>query len=454
MNAVVDQKDFAINRLVRMVDTENPFNVSHKNLLPMQLSAINERFKARVNDIKLLAHRAEGGGIAEVSQMKDIVPLLFAHTAYKSYPESWLIEQKWDRLGKWLDTVSTNRVQAMETTDIKSLDGWLQRLEESGHFVSCSRGTSGKCAMMNATQVDLDFSGHSLLQGMIWAGLAPNHDRLMIGLGQVASTPRNRATGTPMAHAFSPLGVAPITPNVSPITIGGITEMVALRKKMAEGTAKPSEIAYVEAQTEEREKAIESAVAQAANSLIENRRERLHIMGLFGPLFKVAELVRAKGYSGKDFQENTSFISGGLKRAQLPPNYREFVFETFNLSPERVCQAYGMQELNSTAIRCRAGRYHMAPWVMLLLLDESGEKLIDPTDTGELEGRAGFFDLSLDGRWGGVISGDKIRATWARCACGNHSPSVNMEIQRYADMAGGDKIACAGTIDAYVRGVS
>ena len=39
-------------------------------------------------------------------------------------------------------------------------------------------------------------------------------------------------------------------------------------------------------------------------------------------------------------------------------------------------------------------------------------------------GRAGFFDLSLDGSWGGVISGDKVSATWAPCACGNRSPSV------------------------------
>jgi hypothetical protein len=95
----------------------------------------------------------------------------------------------------------------------------------------------------------------------------------------------------------------------------------------------------------------------------------------------------------------------------------------------------------------------MAPWVMLLLLDESGEHLIEPTPTGELEGRAAFFDLSMDGRWGGVISGDKIRATWAPCVCGHRSPSVNANIERYADMASGDKIACAGTIDAYVRGV-
>jgi hypothetical protein len=230
--------------------------------------------------------------------------------------------------------------------------------------------------------------------------------------------------------------------------------MVLLRKKIADGTAKPAEIAHFEAQAAAREKAMESAVEQAADALIANRREPLHIMGLFGPLYQVAERVRSKGYSGKDFRPNTGFISGGLKRAQLPQNYREFVFETLNLSPERVCQAYGMQELNTTAPRCKAGRYHMAPWVMLLLLDESGDHLIEPSMSGELEGRAGFFDLSLDGRWGGVISGDKIRASWAPCACGRRSPSVHEDIQRYADTASGDKIACAGTIDAYVRGIT
>ncbi|HTV95954.1 MAG TPA: hypothetical protein VME42_08115, partial [Steroidobacteraceae bacterium] len=59
-----------------------------------------------------------------------------------------------------------------------------------------------------------------------------------------------------------------------------------------------------------------------------------------------------------------------------------------------------------------------------------------------------------EGRWGGLISGDKIRATWETCACGHRSPSIHENILRYADTAGGDKIACAGTIDAYVRGVA
>jgi len=446
--------DSEADQLVSLVDTENPFDLSLSEILPRQLAAINERFQDRVQKIKLLQNRAETGRITEVRRMADVVPLLFAHTAYKSYPESWLMEQRWDRLGRWLDTVSTNRVRYLDASTSSGLDEWLKRLEDQGHYVSCSSGTTGKCAMMNATEADLKFAGHALLQGIIWAGLAPNHDRRMISLGQVAATARNKATGKPMAEAFSPPGIAPFVPNVPPITIGSITQMVTLRKKIAEGTAKPAEISQFEAQAAAREQAIQSAIEQAADALIDHRHVPLHIMGLFGPLYRVAALVRARGYDGKDFRANTGFVSGGLKREQLPPNYREFVFDTFNLSAERVCLAYGMQELNTTAIRCKAARYHMPPWVMLLLLDESGDQLLEPSMSGELEGRAAFFDLSLDGRWGGVITGDKIRATWAPCACGNRSPSVHEDIRRYADIAGGDKIACAGTIDAYVRGVA
>jgi len=451
MNAAV-RPISEVQQLVGLVNAQNVFDMPFSEVLPRQLAAINERFQDRVGKIKLLQNRAENGRISEVRRMADVVPLLFAHTAYKSYPEAWLTEQKWDRLGRWLDTVSTNRVPSIDTHGIAGLDDWLRRLGEQGHHVSCSSGTTGKCAMMNATSADLQFGGQALLQGIVWSGLAPNHDRYMVGLGQVALTPRNSATGRPMAEAFSPPGVLPFIPDVPPITIGGITEMVVLRKKIAEGSARPAEVARYEAEAAARAKAIESAIEQAVEALIANRHRMLHIMGMFGPLYRVAELVRARGYTGKDFCSNTGFISGGLKRAQLPLNYREFVYETLNLAPERLCQAYGMQELNTTAVRCKAGRYHMPPWMMVLLLDESGDHLIEPSSSGELEGRAAFFDLSLDGRWGGIISGDRIRASWAPCACGNRSPSVSEDIQRYADMAGGDKIACAGTIDAYVRG--
>jgi hypothetical protein len=441
-------------RLVAMVDDANPFELSYEEVRDAQLEAVNERFQSRIDQIKLLQNRAEEGGVSEVRSLEDIVPLLFAHTAYKSYPENWLIEEKWDRLGKWLDTVSTNRVKPMDTSGVKGLDQWLHLLTEHEHYVSCSSGTTGKCAMMNATRADLEYAGRALLQQIIWAGLNPQQDRMLISCGQVASTPRNTATGAPMYAALADPSVPPFIPDAPPITIGSITEMVVLRKKIADGTAQPADIAYFEEQAALRERQIESVAEQACDAAIANRHRKLHITGLFGPMYKVAAMLRDRGYSGKDFQENSTFISGGLKRVQVPDNYQDIIFDTFNIPPERICHSYGMQEMSTTAPRCSHGRYHMAPWVVLMLLDEGGENLIPIPAKGEIEGRAAFFDLSMDGRWGGVISGDKIRATWEPCGCGNRSPSIDPDIQRFADMASGDKIACSGTIDAYVRGVT
>jgi hypothetical protein len=166
-------------------------------------------------------------------------------------------------------------------------------------------------------------------------------------------------------------------------------------------------------------------------------------------------LVRGMGYSGKDFHpENCIYVGGGLKRAQLPPDYQQVVHETFNIPAHRNFQIYSMQELGSTMPRCQKGRrYHVPPWIVPLILNKNGDAL-QAKSGSEVEGRAAFFDLSLDGRWGGVITGDRISLDFASCACGNASPSVRDDIVRYADLEGDDKIGCAGTVDAYVRGVS
>jgi hypothetical protein len=113
-----------------------------------------------------------------------------------------------------------------------------------------------------------------------------------------------------------------------------------------------------------------------------------------------------------------------------------------------------MQELNSGMPKCRAGdRYHVPPWIVPMILNKEGDALAHQ-EHGEVEGRAAFFDLSLDGRWGGVITGDKISLDLRPCSCGNKGPSIRNNIARYADLDGDDKIGCAGTVDAYVRGVA
>jgi hypothetical protein len=449
MGAVAD-------KLTNLVDDQGRYNIPFSELREAQVEAMNERFQERKDKIKLLRHRAEEAEIDEIHHREDVAQLLLPHTAYKSYPESFLMDERWDRLGKWLDTVSTHRVPKLDPDMISGVDDWIDKLQDGGHFVACSSGTTGKSAMLPASAADMQWLKREAPQAYAWgSGVALDRSRRMFGLAAIAKVARNEATGEAYTAALQDPNHERFHYPVPPITVGGLTQMVVARKKIADGTILPDELAEFERISAERAKWVEDAVGVTAQALVEARHDKLHVTGLWKGLYDVAVAVRALGYSAKDFNpENSIYVGGGLKRAKLPDDYREFVYETFNIQPERNYQNYSMQELHSGMPRCQAGgRYHLPPWLVPLIMDKPGDALL-PIESGEYEGRAAFFDLSIDGRWGGVISGDKVSIDFSPCACGARGPSIRDNVTRYADLEGDDKIGCAGTVDAYVRGVA
>jgi hypothetical protein len=434
------------------------FDIPYAEVRETQIAAMNERLQERIDRIKLVKLRAEDADVTRIRSLADVVPLLLPHTAYKSYPESFLTEKKWDRLTKWLGTVSAYPTDNVDLSEVCEIDDWVAACERAGHFVSCSSGTTGKSAMLVASQQDLNFASQDGVAAVQWGSAIREGDsRTPAGAaGAVAYTPRNAAMGKRMMAAFVDPEAPRFQSGLPPVTIGSLTKMITLRKAIADGTAKPGEIAEYERETETRQKALDDAQHGAVEDIIGKRGEKLYITGMWGALYPFAEQVRARGYSAKDFHpENACYLGGGLKRAKLPANYREYVYETFNLSPRFIYQMYGMQELGTSMPRCQGGnRYHVPPWLVCLPLDKNGDTLVQGVGEGKLEGRAAFFDLSMDGRWGGVISGDHIEVDYSPCACGNRSPSIADNIYRYSDLEGDDKIGCAGTVDAYVRGLS
>lgn len=450
----------AADRLMGMAQAANRFDVPHADLRTTQLTALDERFQERKDRIKLLGHRAAQAGIERIGSFADIVPLLFPHTAYKSYPESFLVDQRWDRLAKWLGTISPHPIAGIETADIDDIDDidvWIERLSVAGNYISCSSGTTGKSAMLIASEADMAWSRIDTVGTFSWgSGIAPAQDRRIMGLAPVAKVPKNEVIGEAQAAAYGDPAKPRFQYPVPPITVGSLTRMMLLRKAIADGSARPDEVVEFERTSAERQAAFDAAVGIAADAMIAARAEKLYIAGMWNAMYQVAKAVRDKGYAAKDFHpDNCIYVGGGLKRAQLPPDYQSFVHQTFNIPPDHDFQNYSMQELNSGMPKCRAGgRYHVPPWVVPLLLDKSGDALLAEPGHGEMEGRAAFFDLSLDGRWGGVITGDKISLDFSPCACGAASPSIRDDIARFADLEGDDKIGCAGTVDAYVRGVA
>lgn len=443
------------DKLLAHMARRTGFDLPFAEIRTAQVAAMNERLQEQGERIKVVGMRARDAGLSEIASREDAVPLLLPHTAYKSYPESFLLNEKWDKLTRWLGTVSAHPTGNVDLAGVEGIDQWITRLQDAGHYVSCSSGTTGKSAMLNSSSVDIAHGSQDLVNAVLWgADVQDNQSRRFFSTGAVAAVPKNIALGMGLFQAFARTDVAPFVSPAPPMTVGSITSAIVMRKRIADGVATPNEIAEFEATAAQRQKAMTDAVDAVANAIIAAREDELFLMGMWAGHYQVAKLVRERGYSAKDFNpRNALFCSGGLKRAQLPDDYRQFVYETFNISAERTFLSYGMQEIQTNMPQCSHGRYHIPPWLVCLPLNENGDELL-PVDQGEIEARAAFFDLSMDGRWGGVISGDKIEVQFEPCACGHASPSIADTVTRYADIKGDDKIGCAGTVDAYVRGLS
>ena len=339
----------AAEKLTGKVRDEDRFDYSAAEIRPLQIAALNERFQDRRGLIKLLGLRAEEAGITEIRSMEDMVPLLFPHTAYKSYPESFLIDERWDRLTKWLGTVSPYAIEGVDLDGIGDIDEWIARLAAKGYFISCSSGTTGKSAMLIASQKDMDWSKIDTVGVFSWgSGVPAAQDRLLVGCAPVATVPKNQAISEAQAEAFCNPEWERWAYPVPPITVGSLTRMVVMRKKMADGKASPQEIADFEATSKERQDVLDSAIEKTADFIVANRGRKLMVAGLWSGLYAVAKAVRERGYAAKDFDpDNCIYVGGGLKRAQLPADYQQFVHETFNIPEGRHFQNYSMQELNS-----------------------------------------------------------------------------------------------------------
>jgi len=220
-------------------------------------------------------------------------------------------------LSKWLDTVSTHRVPVGKVADADDMDDWIGKLAENGFFVSCSSGTTGKSAMLVASQKDMDWCKTEGVAAYSWgSGVKPAKDRRIFGMAAIAHVARNLATGEAYTAAMQDPNYERFAYPVPPITVGGLTQMVVLRKAIADGTAKPEDIAAFEKISAARQKAVDEAVGITARAVVAARHGKLHVSGLWAGLYNVARAVREMGYSAKDFNPENSIYSGGRAQAR------------------------------------------------------------------------------------------------------------------------------------------
>jgi hypothetical protein len=441
-------------RLVEMsLDPDRAFKLSSSELDPLRLAAAQELFAERRVQIPLLNRRAQDAGIDAISSFDNIVPLLFAHTVYKSYPPQFFAKGRWDAMLKWLQTLSVADVSNVDVSGVKNVDDWLERLWSAGHAVLCTSGSSGKVSFLNHTMADRARKTRHLRYTQAWPFTRPSSDREVFWFGPMVG--RNSAVemgitneenwGRPgKTHAL----------DQQPLLIAEVSRTAAMRAKIATGVASPQDIADLEASQAAKSAAAKAEIDRLIDKLLDMRHQPLFIFGLWAQHLMVRDRARARGIPNGDFNAQTVlFPAGGVKGLNIPVDYREQVTEFYG----NVIQigTYGMTEMAQLLPRCEQRRYHVPPGLILLMLNAEGDRLQKPEDAvdGKITGRIGFLDLLYEGRWGGLISGDKATLDRApRCACGRAGPTLLDTIARYAQTGEEDHIGCAGTIDAYVRG--
>jgi hypothetical protein len=183
--------------------------------------------------------------------------------------------------------------------------------------------------------------------------------------------------------------------------------------------------------------------------LLDHRHQPLFVAGPWGQQWAIVQRARERGVPAGDFHPDTLVgVGGGTKGVDLPLDYEQQIFGFYG--DVYKTRAYGMTEVNTPCHACEERRYHRPPTLLLMVLDRPGERLLN-IDAGVVEGRIALLDVTLEGRWGGVITGDRAEVDFSPCPCGRPGPTI-VSIGRYADIAGDDKIECSAAIDAYVRG--
>jgi hypothetical protein len=438
--------------------TEQPLEdllaLSADDVRDAQRGALTQRFEALRPQLEALDKLATQQGVEGVGDIDDVLPVLFDHRVYKSYPLSLIEKRQFPRLSAWLNRLTTHDLKAVPLDGVNSVDDWLTRLDEHGMIIGHSTGTTGK----------LSFIPRSRTEFPAWCNDHFESLRLATGLDFRTEKVHNFAAGYRYGHQM----MAKQGMIFGAETAGGeayrhmlydyrlSSDLLSLAGRMhaAEERGELDQLQIDPKLLEERKQLIEASrhreedLQQWFEKLaVEFRGQRVLIGGTSADMVRLALKGQEVGLKVEFAPGSVIAVGGGFKGFKdAPANWKELLQEFFGI--QKMASFYGMSELIAAAPICDAGFYHIAPYTIPILLDEDANRL--PAQ-GTQTGRMAFYDLLAETYWGGFISGDRVTITFdEECACGFRSPRVHQGITRFADLPGGDdKITCAGTAKAY-----
>jgi hypothetical protein len=414
-----------------------------ERLAELQRAALSARFAEMRERVPMLARLADHQGVSELTELEHVVPLLFEHTMYKSYPLALLEGGRFDMLTGWLDRLTSIDLSGADVSGCDSIDVWLDALvEQSGVDVAHTSGTSGTMSFFPWSERDLRMRYEGVRRSYL-PDLEP--ERPVHYIGPVG---RHRARDYG-AEAFS-RGHAELVhtrgsrPSADLLWLAARLRLAAVRGDATRVQVPPALLAR-----RDELRALQARTAAADHEWI------AEVQGLQGETVSWSSFVGDMFDLASSRDDRWSFgpgsalvLAGGLKGRVLPDDWEATIARFVDLEQRR---AYGMAELGGFCLLCEHGRYHVPPWLIPFVLDPETSALLPRS--GVQTGRGAFFDLLSSSHWGGLITGDELEIAFdVPCPCGARSSHIAPTIERLSAKRGGDdKITCTATPEAHAE---
>jgi len=436
-------------------------SIPREELEELQRQAMIRRFAQHRETIEIVRKLADRLGITTVDKFDDIVPLMFSHTAYKSYPPALIDNNRWDLMTRWLDKLTAYDLSRVDVEGCDSIDEWLVRLETQTPLqIVTSSGTTGTFSVI-PKDVPITVEGMHIWKNMVFQtfGKEPTEDELdpvvdviwpnfsegRFGMTRMVPWMKREFTGADESR-FHPLYAGAMDTDLMFLAnkmraaaAKGELDRLQLDPKLA--ARKDEFIAMQQRQMTE----VPEFIARMTNKL---RGKRVFMTSTYNLMYNLASAGLEEG-ARAEFASNSAILTGGGAKGQvLPEGYMDVIREFYG--GVRIQEGYAFSEHNGVHFACDEGRYHLQPWVIPFILDpDSSEPL---PRSGKKTGRFAVYDVVNQSHWGGVITGDEVTIDWdTPCPCGRTSLALEHSIMRFSEKKDGqeDKISCAATHEVH-----
>jgi hypothetical protein len=439
-------------------------SVPRDELAALQLAGLQYRLDELRNRIPILQKLADKQGIDELGELDDVVALLFEHTMYKSYPPALLEKNQFAQIMRWMAKLVAIDLSHIDVSECRSIDDWLQLMDrESDLAILHSSGTSGTMSFIPCSKREWDKFGVSQKIQLLQKFGEP-HDPHADGAELHAIYPFFRSGSSVHLRNIDNI-VKHILGSEDRLIVAYPERMSSdvlylaarIRAAKAKGELQrlkiSPELLARKSHYERLQAEMPARLAKFFEDVVDRLAgKRVMVVGTWNILLDMATAGLAKGLKKVFSPDSLILGGGGAKGMERPANWEDDVSAFTGV--DAVIDVYGMTEVRGSALKCEQGHYHFPPWVIPFLLDPQTSKALPRA--GVVTGRASFYDLGAETRWGGFISGDEITINWDdRCPCGRESVFMLGNVERYSEKnSGDDKISCAATESAHREAMS